>query len=144
MAQGHRNATPPRVLLFPQNDSVERMIHEVCVLEGIESVTVHTADQAFGFLASADGDHHANGRDGQGHRWVVLMDNLQVHSEGQAFLRGLRDKPGVRARLKSVCIAIELNCRWALEEYGDVLDDYLVMPFDLAGLLDVIGVGLNE
>lgn len=141
MAFGHLGTTP-HVLILQQNESLERFIREVCTLEGIETKTVTTAEQAFDFLAFAAAEHRANGR--KGHCWVVLIDNLQVSDEGQAFLTALRDQPGVRARLKTVCVAVTVNCEWARKDFGDVLDDYLVMPFQLEGLLDVLGVDRNE
>ena len=130
------------MLILQQNDSLERFIRELCALEGIETTTVITAKQAFDFLSSGVTEHLENGR--KGHRWVVLIDNLQVSGEGQAFLTALRDQPGLRARLKTVCVAVEFNCAWARKEYGDVLDDYLALPFQFEELLDVLGVDRNE
>jgi hypothetical protein len=132
----------PRVLILQEEDSIGRLILEVCDLEGIETVIMDTSGQVYDFLASADSECHENGR--TGHRWVMLMDNLQVSCEGQAFLTTLRDRPGVHACLKTVCAAVWANCEWARTEYGDVLDEYLVMPFGVKALLDVIGVDLSD
>ena len=141
MAFGHLGTTP-HVLILQFEPSIERMIREVCTLEGIETKTVTTAEQAFDFLASAAADHSENGR--KGYRRVVLIDNLQVSDEGQAFLTGLRDRHSVRSGLKTMCVAVDVNCEWARKDFGDVLDDYLVMPFQFEELFDVIGVDLNE
>jgi hypothetical protein len=140
MAQVHMRATP-RILILQQNGSIGRLIREVGDLEGIQTVIINTADQAYDFLASPDSEHPKNGRDG--HQWVMLIDNLQVSTEGQEFLVTLRDQPGVRARLKTVCVAAVVNCEWARTEYGDVLDEYLVMPFGVKELFDVIGIDLR-
>src|SRR5579859_7685390 len=97
MAFGHLGTTP-HVLVFQFEPSIEQMIREMCVLEGIETKTVTTAKQAFDFLASADADHWENGR--RRLHWVVLIDNLQVSYEGNTFLTALRDRAGLRVHQK--------------------------------------------
>jgi DNA-binding response OmpR family regulator len=140
MESVHRDGKA-RVLIFEQNESMGKVFREVCAIEEVESVTMTTADQALDFLASPQAVRQEN-NNGQS-PWVVLLDNLQVSFEGQAFISTLRDRPYVRARIKTVCVAVAVNCEWARTGYGDVLDDYLVMPLHLKDLLAVIGVELS-
>jgi hypothetical protein len=69
---------------------------------------------------------------------IVLIDNLQVHVEGRQFLEMVCHEPDLRARLRTICTAVEINCTRAREEYGDVLDAYLVMPFTVTQLVHVL------
>jgi len=105
------------------------MILEVLQLEGYEVLAVRTAGEAFSLLA--------DGREQLG-TTVVIMDNLQVHDEGQAFLEDIRNKPTLHDHVILICSAIQANCDAARQKYGDVLDRYLVMPFTVSSLLAVL------
>jgi CheY-like chemotaxis protein len=116
----------PYILFLYFDPSLPRMVSEVLNLEGYAVVEVTTMAQAVAALRWLPG----NG--------IVLFDNLQLHVEGQQFLEMLRHEPDFRARLRTICMAAEVNCTRARQEYGDVLDDYLLMPFTVTQLLNVL------
>jgi CheY-like chemotaxis protein len=119
----------PQVLFLNQNSSLAPFVSEILALEGIPHVTVvTTAAQAMSALSRHSGSSS------------VLIDNLQVHDEGQQFLEHLRREPDLRARLRTICMAVEFNCTWARQTYGDVLDAYLELPFTIPQLLEVLQV----
>jgi DNA-binding NtrC family response regulator len=120
----HGDWAPVLYLVFER--SIERMVAEVLTMEGFQVQHVYTNTDARTLLDSSDDEQ------------IVLIDNLQGHDEGQQFLHELRQQPGLRLRLKVVCMAAWVNCEWARQEYGDVLDAYLAMPFTVSQLLDTL------
>jgi CheY-like chemotaxis protein len=104
------------------------MVSEVLALEGVPHEVVTTAAQAMSALSRDSASS------------IVLIDNLQVHAEGQQFLEQLRHDPDLRARLRTICMAVEVNCTWARQDFGDVLDAYLVLPFTVSQLIEVLGL----
>ncbi len=123
------NSNPLRAILLYFESSIMRMILEVLQLEGYEVHAVRTAREALSLLAY--------GREQLG-TTVVIIDNLQVHDEGQAFLEDMRNKPTLHNHVIFICSAINANCDAARQKYGDVLDRYLVMPFTVWDLLAVL------
>jgi DNA-binding NtrC family response regulator len=116
----------PHVLFLNQNSTLVRLVTEVLALEGISCAVVTTVAQTFLALSSHVGSS------------IVLIDNLQVHAEGQQFLEQLRHEPTLRPHLRTICMAVIRNCEWAGEVYGDVLDAFLPMPFTVHQLLAVL------
>lgn len=118
------NLMPVLILAFEA--TLGRMIAEMLALEGYSAQLIHTDAEACSLLDADESN------------FVVLMDNLHVHHEGRRFLIRLRHNPRLRARVKTVSMAVSMNNKRLRRDFGDVLDAYLDMPLTQDQLLDTL------
>ncbi len=113
------------VLFLAYETSIGRLVTEVLPEEGYSALLIHTEAEASSLLE--DNESY----------YIVLMDNLHVQPEGRRFLTQLRQNPSLRARVKTVSMAACAN-DWLRQDFGDVLDAYLGLPFTLDQLLKTL------